>query len=160
MKVATAVLSTAMAIFMAVGSAHARGLKTCEAEIKGINQFLASNGMEPIKNIAELASTLRQIERTGRLPPMYITASEASRLGWSGKDSETLWGLKPTNKKWIGGDAYRSKSLPANVQWLSADVDVVRGYRSNKRLIYSLRSRQRFISPDRYQHFVELEPCK
>ncbi len=155
-----AAISTAVAAFMVTGCSQAKGLASCEDEIKATNRFLVQNGTVRLNNVADLAKTLRQIDRTGKLPTKYITIDDAKRLGWSGRDSETLWGLKPTNQKWIGGDVYRNGSLPARVQWYSADLDVEGGYRSSKRLIYSPQSRQRFVSPDRYQHFVELERCK
>ncbi|WP_253381139.1 ribonuclease domain-containing protein [unidentified bacterial endosymbiont] len=133
---------------------------TCEKEVNEINTFLNNNGSPGINNVADFSATLRTLNTTGRLPAKYITSEEAKRLGWSGSDSETLWGLKPTHNKWIGGDAYQHKTLPASVKWYSADVDVSRGYRSPKRLVYTLSGQQRFFTPDNYQHFVEVTPCQ
>ncbi|MEJ2897188.1 ribonuclease domain-containing protein [Bordetella avium] len=152
-------VSAAIAMFITVGSAQARGLNTCEAEIKAINKFLADSGVAQIESIASLARTVRHIGKLGRLPSVYITSDEAKRLGWSGKSSESLWGIKLTDQKWIGGDVYRNPSLPGNEKWYSADLDVVKGYRSSKRLVYNLRSRQMFISTDLYAHFVEMDAC-
>ncbi|MDI3362385.1 ribonuclease domain-containing protein [Lelliottia sp. V89_10] len=134
--------------------------KTCEEEIKETNSFLATQGAAPVNDVANLASTLRFLNSNGRLPDRYITSDEARRLGWSGKDSDTLWGLKPTNGKGIGGDAYTSKMLPSGKSWFSADIDFNRGYRSSKHLVYSNAGQQRFITTDHYQHLVELEPCQ
>ena len=105
-------------------------MPTCEEEIKEANTFLSSQGMVPVNNVTDLATTLRHIKNFGRLPDRYITSDEAKRLGWSGSESESLWGLKPTNQKWIGGDKYSDRALPSSQPWLSADVDVVKGYRS------------------------------
>jgi hypothetical protein len=58
----------------------------------------------------------------------YITSDEAKRQGWSGNETETLWGIKPTNNKWIGGDNYVSSKLPSAQSWFSADIDVSKGY--------------------------------
>ena len=135
-------------------------MPTCEEEIKEANTFLSSQGMVPVNNVTDLATTLRQINNFGRLPDRYITSDEAKRLGWSGSENESLWGVKLTNQKWIGGDKYSDRALPSSQLWLSADVDVVKGYRSPKRLIYSLSGQQRFITTDKYQHIVELDPCQ
>ncbi|EHM51744.1 ribonuclease domain-containing protein [Yokenella regensburgei] len=138
----------------------AAGIPSCEQEIQETNAALVANGAAPVANVGELATTLRALSSTGRLPAKYITSEEAKTLGWTGKDDTTLWGLKPTNGKMIGGDNYSDTSLPPNYQWFSADVDVSRGYRSNVRLVYSLQSPLRFISPDKYQHLMELNPCQ
>lgn len=139
---------------------HVAAAATCEEETNKLNQELAANGAASISDTTKFASTLRSLNQNGRLPGSYITSDEAKRLGWSGKDDETLWGLKPTNNKMIGGDSYRNSTLPAAQNWYSADVDVNRGYRSNKRLIYSQSSATKFISPDKYQNFLEVEPCQ
>ncbi|MGL4722934.1 MAG: ribonuclease [Scandinavium sp.] len=139
---------------------HAATAATCEDEVSKLNQELADHGAAKILDTAKLATTLRSLNQNGRLPGGYITSDEAKKLGWSGKDDETLWGVKPTNGKMIGGDSYRNSALPAAQNWYSADIDVSRGYRSNKRLIYSQSSATKFISPDKYQNFLEVEPCQ
>ncbi|MFJ3458723.1 ribonuclease domain-containing protein [Scandinavium goeteborgense] len=133
---------------------------TCEDEVGALNKELAEKGVAKINDTAKLATTLRQLNQTGRLPKEYITSNEAKKLGWSGNDSDTLWGLKPTNGKLIGGDGYSNASLPTSNRWYSADVDVSRGYRSIMRLIYSPETPQKFISPDTYRNFVEVAPCQ
>lgn len=132
---------------------------TCEKEINEVNTFLSHNGSPVINNVTDFVSTLRALNTTGRLPSRYITSEEAKRLGWSGKDSESLWGLKPTNGKWIGGDGLQNKTLPGNTAWYSADIDVQKGMRSDKRLVYSASGQQRYFTPDKYQQFVEITPC-
>lgn len=82
-----------------------------------------------------------------------------SDLAGPGKALSPCGGIKLTDQKWIGGDVYRNPSLPGNEKWYSADLDVVKGYRSSKRLVYNLRSRQMFISTDLYAHFVEMDAC-
>jgi len=154
--ITAALLSVSLFSAMQVSAA----LKTCEDEIKETNTFLTEKGIPPVNNITDLATTLRNIKNFGRLPDRYITVDEAKRLGWSGQASETLWGVKKTNNRWIGGDIYNNPALPANQAWLAADIDVVKGYRSPKRVIYSLSGPQRFITTDQYQHLVELEPCQ
>ena len=133
---------------------------TCEGEVGTLNKELVKRGVVKINDPAKLATTLRELNQSGRLPKEYITSNEAKKLGWSGNDSDTLWGLKPTNGKLIGGDGYSNASLPTSNRWYSADVDVSRGYRSIMRLIYSPETPQKFISPDTYRNFVEVAPCQ
>ena len=135
-------------------------LPTCESEIKDVNTFLSLQGTARINDVDDLAKILRSLTQTGRLPPRYITSDEAKRQGWSGNETETLWGIKPTNNKWIGGDNYVSSKLPSAQSWFSADIDVSKGYRGTKRLIYTLSGPQRYITTDKYQHLVEVNACK
>ena len=127
---------------LAIMQANA-ALPTCENEIKDVNTFLSLQGAARINDVDELAKTLRSLTQTGRLPSRYITIDDAKRQGWSGNESESLWGLKPTNNKWIGGDNYISPKLPSSQTWFSADIDVFKGYRGAKRLIYTLSGPQR-----------------
>ncbi|HCR9728324.1 TPA: ribonuclease [Citrobacter koseri] len=133
---------------------------TCESELKEFNAFFSNNGGPIIHNIADAVTVLRSLNSTNRLPVRYITSDEARRLGWSGHDLESLWRLKATYGKWIGGDAYRNPILPGEVPWFTADLDMQRGYRSDIRLIYSPATTQRYISPDKYQHIFEISPCR
>ncbi|CAH3480153.1 ribonuclease domain-containing protein [Enterobacter asburiae] len=143
---------------LAIMQANA-ALPTCENEIKDVNTFLSLQGAARINDVDELAKTLRSLTQTGRLPSRYITIDDAKRQGWSGNESESLWGLKPTNNKWIGGDNYISPKLPSSQTWFSADIDVFKGYRGAKRLIYTLSGPQRYITIDKYQHLVEVGSC-
>ncbi len=149
----------AIALGMAIGSAKAQAQLSCEQQVRELNQFLSEHGQPAINDVNALANVLRQIKRYERLPSHYITIDEAKRQGWSGRSSDSLWGLSATNRKLIGGEPFRGSSLPSNVQWRSADIDVSRGYRGHKRLIYSVKSSKRFVTVDEYQHFVELSPC-
>ncbi|CZV91044.1 ribonuclease domain-containing protein [Enterobacter cloacae] len=146
------------ASLLAIMQANA-ALPTCENEIKDVNTFLSLQGAARINDVDDLAKTLRSLTQTGRLPSRYITSDDAKRLGWSGNETETLWGLKPTNAKWIGGDNYTSPKLPSAQSWYSADIDVFKGYRGAKRLIYTLSGPQRYITTDKYQHLVEVDSC-
>lgn len=147
------------ASLLAVMQANA-ALPTCENEIRDVNTFLIQQGVAPINDVDDLAKTLRSLTQTGRLPARYITSDEAKRLGWSGNETESLWGVKPTNNKWIGGDNYISPKLPSSQSWFSADIDVFKGYRGVKRLVYTLSGPQRYITTDKYQHLVEVSSCQ
>ena len=87
-------------------------LPTCESEIKDVNTFLSLQGTARINDVDDLAKILRSLTQTGRLPPRYITSDEAKRQGWSGNETETLWGIKPTNNKWIGGITMSVQNFP------------------------------------------------
>jgi len=133
---------------------------TCEGEVGTLNKELVKRGVVKINDPAKLATTLRQLNQSGRLPKEYITSAEAKKLNPSWDDSKTLWGLTPTNGKVIGGDAYRNSMLNGDKVWYSADVDGSRGYRSNLRLIYSPETSKKYITPDKYQRFLEVAPCQ
>lgn len=56
--------------------------------------------------------------------------------GGAGDASSSLWGTgKATNNKLIGGDQLSSPSLPRGTNWLSADINVSRGYRGDMCLL-------------------------
>ncbi|MCS2160354.1 ribonuclease [Scandinavium sp. H11S7] len=133
---------------------------SCENEIAETNKFLVQQGAAPINNVSDLINTLHSLNVKKKLPEKYISLGTAQKLGWSGNDNDTLWGIKSTNGKWIGGDSFRNQQLPASVSWLSADIDVERGYRGYKRLIYSNSEQQRYLTTDNSHHFVELTPCQ
>ena len=134
-------------------------IPTCENEIGDVNTFLSLQGSARINDVDDLAKTLRSLTQNGRLPARYITSDEAKHLGWSGSESESLWGLNPTNNKWIGGDSVTNPKLSSAQSWFSADIDVYKGYRSPKRLVYTLSGSQRYITTDKYQHLVEVSSC-
>ena len=160
MQKTTMALWFAATMGMASGAAHAARGVSCENELRNVNTALQENGAAPLNDIKGAVQVLRSLRSQGRLPARYITTDEARRLGWSGRDTDTLWGLKPTNQKWIGGDAYSSRVFPHRARWYTADLEVQRGYRSNKRLAYSLQSPRRFVSTDGGQHWMEVDPCQ
>jgi hypothetical protein len=71
-------------------------LPTCEDEIKDQYLFILSR-VPPVNDVTDLATTFA-ISKTGRLPDRYITRMKAKRLGWSGKETESLWVLNPPIK--------------------------------------------------------------
>lgn len=134
--------------------------RTCEDEVGALNKKLVEHGAVKINNMDKLATTLRTLNQSRRLPNAYLTSAQAKRLDPSWNDSQTLWGIKPTNGKIIGGDSYSNSMLTGAKTWYSADVDVSKGYRSDVRLVYSPETPQKFITPDKYQHFLEVAPCQ
>ena len=61
--------------------------------------------------------------------------------------------------KRMGGDRFanRERRLPA-AEWTEADLDYRGGKRNAKRLVFS--ARQRFVTTDHYQTFVEIPACQ
>lgn len=147
-------------VVMTAMEAQAKALPTCAEEVRAANSFISQQGLPKINDEAGLVDLIRYINKTKRLPPQYITSDEAKRAGWSGKGENSLWGVARTNRKLIGGDKVSHRALQANKLWRSADIDVVKGYRSTKRLIYSPNSQAIYISPDKLEHLLELSPCR
>ena len=134
---------------------------TCEKAIADVNNFLKEKGTATVQNVDELATTLRYLNKTGMLPLNYISHQRAKDLGWSGNDSDSLWGLNRPNGKYIGGDIYTGPKLNESYDWRSADIDSIRGYRGEKRLLYTNNSNQiKYITPDNNRHFVALSACE
>lgn len=91
-----------------------------------------------------------------QLPTNYLTKSAATKLGCKFKQgnlSEVLPG------KEIGGDVYinKEKKLPdkENRVWREADFDYTKGYRNDKRILYS-NDGLLFATYDHYHTFYEI----
>ncbi|WP_314421561.1 ribonuclease domain-containing protein [Pseudescherichia vulneris] len=146
---------------LAGASAQAVAKPTCEQSIGDINNFLKEKGEPTIQSVPALAATLRYLNEKGTLPMKYITRQQAKDQGWSGNDSDSLWGLNKPNGKYIGGEVYTGRKPTEGDTWRSADIDVVSGYRGEKRMLYTNNSNQeKYISPDNYRHLVRLSPCE
>lgn len=133
---------------------------TCIDAIKTANQQLAASGEKTVKDEKTLENILITLNSDDVLPTNYVTSTKAKQLGWSGKPDDSIWNIWALNKKVIGGDKYTGKPVAAQGAWYSADLDTIRGLRSNKHLIYSPDSSARFISTDNDQKFIPLSPCK
>lgn len=74
----------------------------------------------------------------GKLPPNFITKSEAQRLGWVSTEGN-LWDV--TDRMSIGGDSFGNREglLPDadGRRYYECDVNYSGGYRGSERLIYS-----------------------
>lgn len=109
------------------------------------------------KKVVQLLKTLNHDEV---LPPDYVTTQQATQMGWSGKDQDSLWGVWALNKKMIGGDRFTGKVPYQAGRWYSADLESVRGIRSSKRLVYSTESASRYLTTGEYKNFTEIAPCQ
>jgi hypothetical protein len=112
MKTCTFINAAVLAVTLSAAIQASAALKTCEDEIKETNTFLSEQGVAPINDVTDLATTLRNIKNFGRLPDRYITTDEAKRLGWSGKETETLWGLNPPTKSGLAAIATPTRLCP------------------------------------------------
>lgn len=144
--------------FMA--SLQAAELPTCESSVTTLNNQLQQQSLPPIHDENDLVKTLRYLQQNGRLPSRYITTQQAMYLGWSGRATDTLWGLKPTNGKWIGGDESAQHPEGNQGSWYSADLDSYKGLRGDNRLLYSPNSAMRYISNQCTGQLTPVQPCQ
>lgn len=134
--------------------APAWALPACLDAVRTVNARLEP----PIQDIRILADTLSELQRSGVLPAdRYVDKRAARAAGWTpGVAFNRLEALKG---KRMGGDRFanRERRLPAG-EWTEADLDYRGGKRNAKRLVFS--ARQRFVTTDHYQTFVEIPPCQ
>ena len=103
---------------------------------------------------AHVAAYLRSF---GKLPPNYITKSEAQRLGWVASWGN-LWKVAPG--KSIGGDRYGNYegALPykSGRKYYECDIDFDGRYRNEKRIVFS-NDGLIFYTGDHYNTFEEIK---
>ena len=96
------------------------------------------------------------IHTYGKLPPNYITKSEASKLGWESSKGN-LWEV--TDKGVIGGDRFGNYEgiLPDQKQrkWFEGDVNYSGGFRGAERIVYS-NDGLIYYTEDHYENFTQL----
>lgn len=135
-------------------------LPQCSAVVQAANQELAKLNKKTVQDDKKLTALLKTLNRDDVLPADYVTRDQAIKLGWSGKAEDSLWSVWALNKKQLGGDPWSGKPLPGKGKWYSADIDSVRGLRSNKHLIYSPESATRYLTTDNDATTVTLPPCQ
>ncbi|WP_200552187.1 ribonuclease domain-containing protein [Kosakonia sp. LAM2021] len=135
-------------------------LPQCSAVVQVANQELAKLNKKTVQDDKKLTALLKTLNRDDVLPADYVTRDQAIKLGWSGKAEDSLWSVWALNKKQLGGDPWSGKPLPGKGKWYSADIDSVRGLRSNKHLIYSPDSATRYLTTDNDATTVTLPPCQ
>lgn len=135
-------------------------LPQCSAVVQAANQQLAKQNKKTVQDEKKLTALLKTLNRDDVLPADYVTRDQAIKLGWSGKAEDSLWNIWALNKKQLGGDLWTGKPAPGKGKWYSADVDSVRGLRSNKHLIYSPESATRYLTTDNDATTVTLPPCQ
>lgn len=120
-----------------------------EAELR---DFARSVGIADVPAFVETVTSLRE---TGRLPPRYLTRTQAERMGW--RPGADLCRAAPGRA--IGGDVFgnRERRLPAapGRVWREADLDFNCGRRNAIRLLWSSDGLV-YVTVDHYQSFREV----
>lgn len=92
----------------------------------------------------------------GKLPPNYLTKSEASKLGWKSSEGN-LWEV--TDMGVIGGDRFGNYEgkLPDEEgrKWFECDVNYNGGFRGPERIVYS-NDELIYYTSDHYETFTQL----
>jgi hypothetical protein len=108
-----------------------------------------------LSDLDGFVATVQTIDRTGRLPAMYLRKDEAAKLGW--RPGNDLCRLAPGRA--IGGDSFgnRERRLPdrRGRRWFEADLDFACGKRNADRLVFS-NDGLRFVTVDHYRSFHEV----
>jgi hypothetical protein len=108
-----------------------------------------------LSDLDGFVATVQTIDRTGRLPAMYLRKDEAAKLGW--RPGTDLCRLAPGRA--IGGDSFgnRERRLPEKRgrRWFEADLDFACGKRNADRLVFS-NDGLRFVTVDHYRSFHEV----
>jgi ribonuclease T1 len=122
------------------------------ADESRLRAFAAEVGL---RDVAAFAETVTAIERTGRLPPRYVSKGQAAALGW--KPGTDLCRVAPG--KAIGGDSFgnRERRLPdaPGRRWREADLDFACGRRGVKRLVFSSDG-LKYVTTDHYETFRQV----
>ena len=120
-----------------------------DAQLRGFARRLG------LSDLDGFVATVQTLDRTGRLPAMYLRKDEAAKRGW--RPGTDLCRLAPGRA--IGGDSFgnRERRLPEKRgrRWFEADLDFACGKRNADRLVYS-NDGLRFVSTDHYRSFHEV----
>ncbi|MGI2293906.1 MULTISPECIES: ribonuclease domain-containing protein [unclassified Paenibacillus] len=108
---------------------------------------------KPLTSFSEVAEYLRT---NGKLPPNFITKSEASALGW---DAKKLNLDKVAPGKSIGGDRFGNREglLPSAKGriWYEADIHYKSGGRGADRIVFS-NDGLIYMTTDHYKSFTDI----
>ena len=123
----------------------------CKCYIETLKAILAGTATSAGVNGVDLYVALY-----GALPSYYISEAEAAALGWKkwlGNLAEVLPG------RGIGGKIYKNRDrrlpdVPGRI-WHEADFDYERGFRNDRRLLYS-NDGLLFVTYDHYTTFYEV----
>ncbi|MGX1677839.1 pre-toxin TG domain-containing protein [Streptomyces althioticus] len=118
-------------------------LRTMKAGYKGADSLYNASRLAAVLDTAEKANPLvNSLRKTGKLPPNYVTKSQAAQKGW--EPGKALGNHVPGGQ--IGGDVFRdpaSIGLPTKSGrvWYEADVGLTNTMKRSKqpgtRLLYS-----------------------
>ena len=156
MKLHYSPLFSAIALFFTLACSLCRAdepkVVDCKDAVASANTvFKQQNDGIGLEKEGELVTLLKMLNQHNALPNEFVTTEAAKKAGWDGKGS--LWDVWLLNKKVIGGDPYVDS-------WLTADLESFKGNRSNKRLVYRLDSRTRYLTNAQYENMAEIAPCR
>ncbi|MBR4283798.1 MAG: ribonuclease [Anaerotignum sp.] len=92
----------------------------------------------------------------GKLPPNYISYSDAKKLGWNRKKgnlNQVAPGRMLTRGRCWNDDGHLPES-PGRI-WYEADINYKWGYRGNDRILYS-NDGLIFVTYNHYKTFIEI----
>ncbi len=143
-------LSSVLRWLAALGLLLALSAQALAASADQLKAFARAQGID---DAAGFAATIESLERTGGLPPSYLTKGQAQHLGW--RPGQDLWAIAPG--KSIGGDRFanRERTLPTapGLRYIEADLDYKGGPRNGKRLIVASDGRY-WVTVDHYRSFL------
>lgn len=115
------------------------------------NESLEENGSYTSKD-----NVAAYINEYGKLPPNFITKSEAIALGWESSEGN-LWDVAEGMS--IGGDRFgnREGRLPSQSgrEYYECDINYDGGYRGAERIVFS-NDGLIFYTADHYETFIQL----
>lgn len=123
----------------------------CRCIINRLKSIIAGNATKNGSLGADL-----WLKEFGKLPPYYISISEAKKLGWKSALGN-LNSVAPGKMLAKGIYENRNGHLPSapNRVWYEADIDYTSGYRGISRILHS-NDGLIFVTYDHYQTFSEI----
>lgn len=120
-------------------------------EYGAANEHSVNVVQQSIDRLTEEKTVVSYVKQSHKLPPFYITKTEARNQGWDpakGNLCEVLPG------KAIGGDRFskREGSLPKNELYYEADVNYHCGNRNGDRIVFT-KTGEVYLTRDHYKNF-------
>jgi guanyl-specific ribonuclease Sa len=163
------VAKEAIEVIHDVGLAVRRGEDAAEAARIGEKAAEAASEAEKIlgsakalgwkgskESFEDMGHVVTSLEKSGKLPPNYITKNEAKEMGWV-QSKGNLGDVAPGKR--IGGDVFENRKglLPRDKTYLEADLGYRMGYRGTERIVYSSDCRNIYITDNHYKTFETIK---
>ena len=125
----------------------------CRCRIERLKAMFAGTATDK-----KLAGADWWIMKFHHLPSYYISKEEAINSRWNSKLGN-LYRVAPGKMLAKGEYANRNRHLPSaeGRVWYEADINYVRGWRNDQRILYS-NDGPVFVAYDHYQTFIEIIP--
>ena len=123
----------------------------CRCKITWLRALLAGTATEQGMNGADW-----WLKNYGKLPPYYISESEAEKRGWKSSEGN-LYDVSPGNMLTCGEYYNKNSHLPSAPGriWYEADINYHSGFRGLARIVYS-NDGLIFVTYDHYRTFIEI----